>query len=49
MTQIYPSPTTIPTQEEALAHLDADKWIEVMKAELDTQYRLGKFKLDILY
>jgi hypothetical protein len=27
------------TREEALARLDANKWIEAMKAELDAQYR----------
>jgi hypothetical protein len=27
---------------------DADKWIKVMKTELNTQYHLGTFKLDIL-
>jgi Reverse transcriptase (RNA-dependent DNA polymerase) len=31
-----------------LVYLDADKWIEVMKAELDAQYCQGIFKLDIL-
>jgi hypothetical protein len=31
-----------------LAHPDADKWIKVMKAELDPQYHQGTFKLDIL-
>jgi hypothetical protein len=37
-----------PSLEEALARLDADKWIEVIKAELNTQYHHGTFKLDIL-
>jgi hypothetical protein len=36
------------TREEVLASLDADKWIKVMKAKLDAQYRQGTFKLDIL-
>jgi hypothetical protein len=36
------------TREEALACPDADKWIKVMKAELDAQYHQGTFKLDIL-
>jgi hypothetical protein len=36
------------TREEALAHQDADKWIKVMKAELNAQYHQGTFKLDIL-
>jgi hypothetical protein len=31
-----------------LARPDADKWIEAMKAELNTQYCQGTFKLDIL-
>jgi hypothetical protein len=34
--------------EEVLACLDADKWIEAIKTELDTQYHQGTFKLDIL-
>jgi hypothetical protein len=33
--------------QEVLTHPDADKIIEVMKAELDTQYHQGTFKLDI--
>jgi hypothetical protein len=35
-------------QEKALARLDTDKWIEVMKAALDAEYCQGTFKLDIL-
>jgi hypothetical protein len=35
-------------QEEVLAYPNADKWIEVIKAELDTQYCQETFKLDIL-
>jgi hypothetical protein len=44
-----PIPNNDPkTREEVLAYSDADKWIEVMKAELNTQYHQGTFKLDIL-
>jgi hypothetical protein len=44
-----PIPNNNPkTREEALACPDADKWIEVMKTELDTQYCQETFKLDIL-
>jgi hypothetical protein len=44
-----PIPNNNPkTREEVLTHLNADKWIEAMKAELNAQYCQRTFKLDIL-
>jgi Reverse transcriptase (RNA-dependent DNA polymerase) len=44
-----PIPNNNPkTREEVLTRPDADKWIEAMKTELNSQYHQGTFKLDIL-
>jgi hypothetical protein len=43
-----PIPNNNPKTREALTCLDADKWIKVMKAELNAQYCQRIFKLDIL-